>query len=153
MTPEGIALIKKYEGLRLKAYLCPAGVPTIGYGTIRVKGVPVVLGMSCSESDADKWLQLEIDKKESNILKMVTANINKNMLAALVSFVYNLGEGALRNSTLLVKLNSGDFATAANEFLKWNKVKDPKTGKFSALSGLTKRRQDERTLFLTPVGS
>jgi lysozyme len=142
----GVDLIKKYEGLKLKSYLCPAGVPTIGYGTIATAAGPVKLGMSCTEKDAITWLESEIGKKEAAVKKLTKIPLTDNMLAALVSFAYNLGVGALEKSTLLKVLNSGDINKAADEFLKWNKAK--MNGVYVALPGLTARRKEERALFL-----
>ena len=149
MNQAGINLIKKWEGLKLKAYLCSAGVPTLGYGTIKKPdGTKIQLGMICTEDEAEEWLKYEIEEKSKSIMKLIKIPLTDNHLAAIISLTYNIGEGAFAKSTLLKKLNAGDMQGAADQFLVWNKVKDPKTGKFVAVKGLTNRREDERNLFL-----
>lgn len=144
----GVALIKKAEGLRLQAYPDPAhgwAVPTIGYGHTSAAGEPtVVRGMSITAKQADEILRRDLGQYEQAVEDAVTVPLNENQFSALVSFTFNLGAGNLGSSTLLKKLNAGDYAGAANEFLKWNKA----GGK--VLAGLNARRAAERTLFLTP---
>lgn len=132
-------IIKQSEGLRLEAYLCPAGVWTIGYGHT---GKDVVEGMKITRGEAEKLLEGDLEKFEKDILKMVKVGLTQNQFDALVSFTYNVGGGALKTSTLLKKLNAGDYMGAADEFLKWTKA----GGK--ELPGLVKRRRTERALFL-----
>lgn len=143
----GLSLIKSFEGLYLKPYLCPAKVPTIGYGTIRYpNGKPVTLkDPEITENNAEEYLEHEINEKASGVDALVKVNISENEFAALVSFAYNVGIGALQKSTLLKLLNNNsDKAKVAEEFLKWNRA----GGK--VLSGLTRRRQAEKALFLQP---
>lgn len=132
-------IIKQSEGLRLEAYLCPADVWTIGYGHT---GKDVVEGMKITGGEAEKLLEGDLEKFEKDILKMVKVGLTQNQFDALVSFTYNVGGGALKTSTLLKKLNAGDYMGAADEFLKWTKA----GGK--ELPGLVKRRRTERALFL-----
>lgn len=132
-------IIKQSEGLRLEAYLCPAGVWTIGYGHT---GKDVVEGMKITRGEAEELLEGDLEKFEKDILKMVKVGLTQNQFDALVSFTYNVGGGALKTSTLLKKLNAGDYMGAADEFLKWTKA----GGK--ELPGLVKRRRTERALFL-----
>jgi lysozyme len=139
-TRAGLSLIKQFEGCKLKAYLCPAGVPTIGYG--RTKGVK--LGDTCSQAQADAWLTQEYDEFEAGVRKLVAVALTANQLGALVSFAYNIGLGALRTSTLLRKLNAGDYKGAALEFGRWNKA----AGR--VLAGLSRRRAAEAALFVKP---
>lgn len=149
MTIE-VSLIKKWEGLRTIAYICPAGVPTIGYGTTKYpNGVKVKLGDKCTIPQAEEYLQHDVSKVVKDILSNTKVALTSNQLSALCSFVYNLGIGSYKSSTLLKKLNKGNYIDAAQEFLKWNKAKDPKSGKLKALEGLTNRRIEERALFLT----
>jgi lysozyme len=140
-SKNGINLIKKYEGCYLKAYKCPANVWTIGYG--RTKGVKQ--GMKITKAKAEAHLKDDLVTFENAVDKYVKVPINQNQFDALVSFSFNCGTGALKTSTLLRNLNKKDYSGAANEFLRWNKA----NGK--VLNGLTKRRKEERTLFLTPV--
>ncbi|WP_343545396.1 lysozyme [Sphingomonas paucimobilis] len=133
----GLALIKTYEGCKLTAYLCPAGKWTIGYGrTTNVKK-----GDTCSQAQADAWLLEEYDAFESKVRALVKVALTANQLGALVSFAYNVGVGALKDSTLLRLLNAADYSGAAAQFARWNK------GGGKVLPGLVKRRAAEAALF------
>lgn len=138
INQEGLNLIKDFEGCRLKAYLCPAGVWTIGYG--HTKGVKP--DMVITQLDADRFLLQDLKRFEEAVSSLVKVPITPNQFSALVSFAYNVGTGALYDSTLLRKLNNKDYKGAADEFLRWNKA----GGK--VLPGLTKRRIAERDLFI-----
>ncbi|NUQ74906.1 MAG: type VI secretion system tip protein VgrG, partial [Polyangiaceae bacterium] len=154
---EGLKLVRKSEGFYSKPYLDPVKIPTIGYGTIEypdgravtMKDPPI------TEAQAEEYLRHEVKEKEEAVRKMVKVPLSENQFSALVSFAYNVGTGALQDSTLLKKLNAGDYSGAANEFGRWNKgtVKNPKTGKKEKveLKGLTTRRAAERKLFETPA--
>ena len=137
-SKKGIELIKKYEGLKLKAYKCPAGVWTIGYGHTK----NVKQGDTITEKQAEILLIYDLNDFENCIKKNVRIPLSQNQFDALVSFCFNVGCGNFLKSTLLKKLNEGKIAEAAKEFLKWNKA----DGK--ELAGLTKRRQEEMELFL-----
>lgn len=144
-SDRGIALIKAHEGLRLTAYTDPVGVWTIGYGHTTAAGPPKVeRGMKITEAGADAILRQDLAKFERYVLDAVKVPLNQNEFDALVSFTFNLGPGNLRSSTLLRKLNAGDRAGAADEFLKWTRA----GGK--TLPGLVKRREAERALFRAP---
>lgn len=148
LSEEGLRLIKSFEGYhtRLKdgscaAYLCPAGVATIGYGcTVGVK-----LGMVWTEQQAEDALAKEVSRFEDAVNRLVTVPINQNEFDALVSFAYNCGEGALAKSSILRRLNKGDRKGAAQAFHLWNK------GGGRILAGLVSRRAREAALFLKPV--
>ena len=134
---KGLELIKSFEGLRLRAYLCPAKVWTIGYGhTGDVRGGQVI-----TQSQADDLLKQDLRRFEIAVRKLVKVPLTQNQFDALVSFAYNVGEAALSRSTLLRKLNAGDLAGTKLEFAKWNK------GGGKVLAGLTRRRADEANLF------
>ena len=136
-------MIKEFEGCRLTAYRCSAGVWTIGYGhTGTVDGKAVASGMTITAAKATDLLKKDLAKFEAAVNAYVTAPITQNMFDALVSFAYNCGAGALKGSTLLKKLNAKDYNGAAAEFPKWNKA----GGK--VLKGLVRRRERERQLFL-----
>lgn len=141
-------MIKKFEGLRLKAYLDAAGKPTIGYGLTRIYGNRVRMGTTITVDEADDLLWAEILRTAEKVARRVTAPVTSAMLAALISFAFNVGINAISNSTLLRLLNAGDVAGAADQFLRWNKVTDPQTGQKIVISGLTRRRIAERELFL-----
>ncbi len=135
----GLELIKKFEGCKLKSYLCPAGVPTIGYGhTYGVK-----LDRTISIQEAEVLLDHDYQEAEDDVLEVVTVPLTDNQLGALTSFVFNLGKGNFGSSTLLKKINKGDFTGAANEFDRWIFSKGVK------LNGLIARRAAEKELFLT----
>lgn len=134
----GLDIVKKWEGLRLKAYLCPADVLTIGYGST---GPHVKSGMIITAEEAEALLVKDLSRFEQGVAKLVPANCTENQFSALVSFSFNVGLAALTKSTLLRKFKAGDMAGAQAEFAKWNKA----GGKI--LSGLVKRRADEAKLF------
>lgn len=142
----GIKLIKEFEGLRLKAYPDPGtgGAPwTIGYGST----FGVTKGMTITAEQAETMLRRDLKKFEGIVTMAVTVPLNENQFAALVSFAYNCGPKNLLDSTLLKRVNAGRFKDAADEFSKWNKA----AGR--VMPGLTRRRDAERALFLTPVAN
>lgn len=142
----GFNLIKEFEGLYLTAYKCPAGVWTIGFGTTgKVDGKAIGKGMKITKEKAEQLLKKDVEQFEQSVDNLVKVPINQNQFDALVSFTYNVGSGALKGSTLLKKLNQENYQGAANEFLKWNKA----GGKI--LTGLRRRREAERKLFLKPT--
>lgn len=139
-----IDLIKQFEGFRSKPYLCPAGIPTIGYGSTRypdgravtLKDAPV------TETQATGILNATIKGYEESVSALVKVALTQGQYDALVDFAYNLGAGKLANSTLLKKVNAGDFTGAASEFGKWV------MGGGVKLPGLVARREAERKLFV-----
>lgn len=142
-------LIKKWEGCKLKAYNCSAGKPTIGWGSTRyINGREVRIGDEITQNQADSMLSFYVDAIEKEIKGFVKHNLTSFQLAALTSFVYNLGVGAFKNSTLLKKINLSEFDKAADEFMKWVYVTDPETKNKIKLQGLVNRRKDERELFI-----
>lgn len=135
----GRRLIKEFEGEKLTAYICPAGVLTIGVGHT---GADVKPGKTITADESDKLLQSDLQTAEQAVTRMAKVAVTQNQFDALVSFVFNVGPGAFRSSTLLRLLNAGDYYGAADEFPKWNK------GGGKVLPGLTKRRAAERAMFL-----
>lgn len=143
-SDKGIALIKQFEGCKLTAYQDSVGVWTIGYGwTQPVDGKPIRAGMTIKQETAERLLKTGLVSYESGVSRLVKVGLTQGQFDALVSFTYNLGSRSLSTSTLLRKLNAGDYAGAADEFLRWNKA----GGK--VLNGLTRRREAERALFLS----
>lgn len=134
----GIDLIRQFEGERLSAYLCPAGIPTIGVGHT---GPDVHMGMRITAAQSEALLKQDLAKFETGVEKLVTHPITQDQFDALVSFSFNLGLGALKGSTLLKKLNAGDFQGASNEFSKWVNAGGQR------LQGLVRRRAAEQMLF------
>ena len=115
ITKEGINLIKKFEGLRLEAYLCPAGVWTIGYG--HTKGVKK--GQVITQLEADNLLKEDLSSFEKGVTSLIKSNINQNQFDSLVSFAFNLGLANLKSSTLLKKVNNDpNDPTIKDEFVK-----------------------------------
>lgn len=145
LSQAGIDLIKHFEGCKLTAYKCPAGVWTIGWGTTEpIHGILPHEGMRITQQQADTLLLSHLKSYEQAVNTSVTYPIHQNQFDALVSFTYNCGKGALKTSTLLKKLNQGDIHGAAQEFLRWNKAGG------QVLAGLTRRRTAEMELFLAP---
>ena len=139
INEQGLELIKEFEGCQLEAYLCPAGVPTIGYGHTR----SAKLGQTISQADADALLREDLADSEDAVDRLVTAQINENQFSALVSFTFNIGAEAFERSTLLSMLNANaQIHIVAAQLLRWNKANGEE------LPGLTRRRHAEQALFL-----
>jgi len=141
-----ISIIRKHEGLRLNAYLCPAGVWTIGWGnTFYENGSKVKQGDVITRERADALLLMIVNKFRNEMRPLITKPLTVNQESALVSFVYNVGVNALRRSTLLKKVNDNPSdPTIRDEFMKWNKANGV------MLPGLTNRRRDEANLYFKP---
>ena len=134
---EGLSLIKKFEGCKLEAYKCSAGVWTIGYGhTAGVKE-----GDVCTQEEAEKLLRGDIFKFEEYVQDSVKVDLDQSQFDALVAWTFNLGPGNLRESTMLKKLNNQEYESVPFEMRRWNKV----GGK--TLDGLIRRREAESLLF------
>ena len=131
----GIDLIKKFEGYRAKAYICPAGVLTIGYG--HTKGVKA--GMIITEPEAERLLQSDQESAEKTVTRELP-DITQYQFDALVSFVFNLGAGNLKASTLRRRVNEGRWDDVPSELRKWVK------GGGKILRGLVLRREAEVAL-------
>jgi lysozyme len=145
LNANGIDLMHQFEGLKLEAYLCPAKVPTIGYGnTFYENGTKVKMGDKITKARADE-LFINITNRvfADPIRKMFPkGNLRPNQFSALVCFAYNVGVGNLQKSTLLIKaLSNPNDPTIRNEFMKWNRA----GGK--ELPGLTRRRKAEADLY------
>jgi GH24 family phage-related lysozyme (muramidase) len=131
-------LLKKFEGCKLKAYRCPAGILTIGYGHTSAAGAPEVRdGMTITQDEAESILKNDLVKYEQPVAAMVKVELEQNQFDVLVDFAYNAGVGALKTSTLLKKVNAGDFDAVPDELMKWTK------GGGKVLPGLVRRRQAE----------
>ncbi|MEA3639925.1 MAG: glycoside hydrolase family protein [Lamprobacter sp.] len=139
ISEAGIELIKRFEGVKLQAYDDGVGVITIGYG--HTKGVR--WGDTITQDEAENLLQEDLEQFERCVTDAVDVPLNQNQYDALVSFAFNVGCGALRRSTLLTKLNAGDYQGAADQLLRWNR------GGGKVMRGLVLRRQAERELFLS----
>jgi GH24 family phage-related lysozyme (muramidase) len=141
VSQKGIDLIKKFEGIRLTAYICPAGVLTIGYGHT---GSDVKSGMRITEEQAEKLLWADTESAQQTVSSFVKVKLNQNEYDALVSFTFNVGPTAFVNSTLLRLLNHGaERKVVAGEFGRWVKA-----GSDEPVPGLVRRREEEKKLFL-----
>ncbi|XP_066934062.1 lysozyme RrrD-like [Clytia hemisphaerica] len=137
ISQAGLDLIKRFEGLRLTAYQDAVGVWTIGYG--HTKGVRA--GQTITAEQAELFLRQDVRSAENDVEKSVKVWINQNQYDALVSWTFNLGGTNLRKSTMLKKLNAGDFDRVPCEMIRWVYAGGKK------LPGLVKRRYAEATLF------
>jgi lysozyme len=145
-----IELIKKFEGAELQAYLDIAGVPTIGYGhTETVTKEDVESEKKITLRQAEELLYNDLKSREAAVNSMVNIELNQNEFDALVTFVYNVGVSAFRDSTLRKKLNMGMKMDAADQFTRWNKA--TVDGVLKPVRGLTRRREAEKALFLKPI--
>jgi lysozyme len=151
-----IKIVKHFEGLHelrndglVESYLCPAGKWTIGYG--RTTGIS--RGMTITQDQAEAFLLEDLIEYGNYVNRYVRVPLTQAQFDALTSFVYNLGPANFKSSTLLKKLNIGDYDGAAQEFSKWNKARVE--GVLQPLPGLTRRRTAEASLFAmdAPVGS
>jgi len=143
INERGLALIKQWEGLRTTAYKDSAGVWTIGYGHTTAAGKPYVHGgLKISEGQAQAILARDLGQYERAVEEAVKVPLTDNQFAALVSFTYNVGAGALKRSTLLKKLNKGDYEAVPAELMKWTRAGKKK------LKGLENRRAAEAGLWV-----
>ncbi|MEL6383811.1 MAG: lysozyme [Cyanobacteria bacterium J06626_18] len=144
INSDGLRIVKEFEGLELRAYQDSVGVWTIGYGHTAAAGAPDVYpGQTITEAQAEEILRRDLRKFEGGVRDVVKVPLTSDQFAALVSFSFNVGVGALSNSTLLRKLNARDYQGAANEFPRWVKAGG------QTLQGLVRRRDAERALFLS----
>lgn len=137
-SDRGIAFIKRWEGVRLRAYQCSAGVWTIGVGHTAAMGEPKpVDGMKITESEADAILRRDLAAIEKDVASCLNVVVSQRQFDVLVSFVFNVGIGAFRKSTLLKKLNAGEYEAVPSELMKWTRA----GGK--VVQGLVNRRKAE----------
>ena len=139
----GINLIKEFESFRGVAYLDPVGIPTIGWGTTRIAGYAVTLGMTINEAVAELLLKGDLQKIEDRINQLILPHPKQNEFDALVSFEYNTG--GLISSTLLKVILAGGTVTE-DLFTRWNKATIH--GVITPLEGLTRRRKMEFALYV-----
>lgn len=147
-SQKAVDLIKQFEGFRANAYLCPANVVTIGFGSITWgNGQKVKMGEIVSMATAEKLLLVDLEKRTKALEGL---KVNQNQFDALISFIYNLGVGAFRGSTLFRKVQQdANDPTIRAEFMKWNKARV--NGKLVELKGLTRRRDAEANLYYAEI--
>ena len=139
----GLDLIASFEGTRTKAYDDGVGIWTIGIGTTAYpNGTKVKKGDTCTLDQAKSYFAHDLKRFEASVNNLVKVPLSQNQFDALISLVYNIGQTAFSNSTLLKKLNAKDYQGAADQFPRWNKS----GGK--VLKGLVRRRDAEQALFL-----
>jgi lysozyme len=144
ISDKGLNLIKDFEGCNLNAYLCPANIWTVGYGAT---GQGIAKGVKWTQQQADDDL-----KRRCNIIGlwldgMLKKPANQNQKDAMISLIYNIGQSAFKNSSVLRNFNAGNNELAADSFLMWNKA--TVNGKKTELAGLARRREAEKKLFLS----
>jgi len=147
-SESGLNLIKKFEGLHrvqpdgtVSSYRCPAGVWTCGFGsTYGVKS-----GTKWTTQECEDRLRADVEKFEGAVKRKVNVPLTQGQFDSLVSWTYNLGEGNLATSTLLKKLNKGEYEEVPSEMMKWNKARVK--GVLKPLAGLTRRRAAEASIF------
>ncbi|MDR6628390.1 lysozyme [Acinetobacter lwoffii] len=143
VSPNGVDLICNFEGLRLSAYDDGVGVWTIGFGTTKYpNGIRVKKGDTCTLDQAKAYMQNDLKAFEQTANTAVKVPLNQNQFDALVSLAYNIGSTAFKNSTLVKRLNEGNYKAAANQFNVWVNAGGKR------MQGLVNRRAAERTLFL-----
>lgn len=148
ISQKGLALVKAFESClepdgtgKFRAYVDPVGVLTIGWGHTLHHGTPFNAGSAWTQAECDAELASDMGHFEAVVDRLVKVDLQQHQFDALVSFSYNCGEGALAGSTLLRKVNAGDFEGAAREFPRWNK------GGGQVLRGLVRRRASEALMF------
>ena len=141
ISSSGLDLIKHFEGFEPEAYLCPAGLLTIGYGST---GKHVTRGQTITQAGATALLARDVVRFENAVNKL-GVTLTQNQFDALVAFVYNVGESSFNASTLVKRLKAGDMTGAAAQFGVWNKARVK--GVLTVLKGLTTRRAAEAALF------
>lgn len=149
MNQLGVDLVKLFEGFSASPYRCPGGVWTIGYGTTRYPDGTRVSEYNddCTREQAEEWLHDELVKAEQVVIRYCKPHLNENQRAALSSFVYNLGSGAFRASTLRRRINTGDWDDVPHQMRRWNKAGG------RVLPGLIRRRNAEVELWNKEVNN
>ena len=144
VSNKGVDLICEFEGKRLVAYDDGVGVWTIGFGTIKYpNGVRVKKGDTCTLDQAKEYMRHDLIEFEHTVNSSVKVPLNQNQFDALVSLAYNIGSSAFKSSTLVKKLNSGDYQGAADQFNVWINAGGKR------MQGLVNRRDREKLLFLS----
>ena len=144
VSNKGVDLICEFEGKRLAAYDDGVGVWTIGFGTIKYpNGVRVKKGDTCTIEQAKEYMRHDLIEFEYTVNSSVKVPLNQNQFDALVSLAYNIGSNAFKSSTLVKKLNTGDYQGAADQFNVWVNAGGKR------MQGLVNRRDREKLLFLS----
>ena len=144
VSNKGVDLICEFEGKRLAAYDDGVGVWTIGFGTIKYpNGVRVKKGDTCTLEQAKEYMRHDLIEFEHTVNSSVKVPLNQNQFDALVSLAYNIGSNAFKSSTLVKKVNTGDYRGASDQFNVWINAGGKR------MQGLVNRRDKEKLLFLS----
>ena len=146
ISENGIKLLKEFEGEILKGYLDAVGLLTVGVGHLVLAGEPYKLGQKITAEESNNLLKKDLDRFENFLNSVIKVQINQNQFDALLSLCFNIGQRNFQNSSVLRKLNAGNYAAAAAAFKLWNKAR--KNGRLIVLKGLVRRRAAEMELFL-----
>lgn len=141
---QALLLVREFEGCRLQVYLDSAGLPTIGIGHLIRPGESFT---SITQEQAEDLLRQDMQQAVRSVLRLINRPLTDNQYAALLSFTFNAGGGALQSSTLRMKCNRREDYAVPAEFLRWDKVKDPKTKLYRQSAGLLRRRKAEALLY------
>lgn len=147
-SKEGLEHIVKWEGLVLKRYICPAGKPTVGVGHVILPGENYQV---ITREQAFEILAKDVERFERAIKKHITVPLNQNQFDALVSFIFNTGEGGIINTGVQQAINTSDFASVPARLEEWSKFRV--NGKLKVNQGLLNRRKSESQLFMKPMQS
>ena len=146
VSAEGLEHITKWEGLMLKRYICPAGKPTIGVGHVILPGENY---QEITKEQAIEILAKDVERFEKAVKKHITVSLNQNQFDALVSFIFNTGEGGIINTGVQKAVNSSDFASVPAKLEEWSKFRV--NGVMKVNKGLLNRRKSEAQLFIKPI--
>lgn len=149
LSSKGLEAIKFFEGLRLEAYKDSAGIPTIGYGTICINGKPVTMGMKITAEQAEQYLLADVENYVGAVNKAIKVPTTQNEFDALVVETYNIGIGAMQDSTFIKRHNAGNKVGCAEAMQWWNKI--TVNGKKVTSKGLQNRRRMEADIYLDAV--
>ena len=141
ITENGLALIKRFEGLAAEIYICPGGWPTIGYGHVVREDVCDRFADGIDEATAEELRRRDVGTAERAVLRLIRVPLEDGQFDALCSFTFNLGAGALQRSTLRRKVNRAEHGAVPWEFRRWVWAGGRK------LKGLVRRREAEVGLY------
>ena len=144
ITSGSLSVLMHYEGIKTKAYLDEAGVPTICYGHT----THVSMGDIATPEQCEQYLKDDLKPAQAAVARLVRVQLTQSQFDALTIFVFNVGSGNFQTSTMLRKINAGDMVGASQEFRRWNMLRDARTGQLRVSKGLINRREAEYQLFI-----
>lgn len=156
VSAKGLALLKQFEAFKARAYICPAGKPTIGYGHVILASEANLKTTVLSEAQSTALLQRDLVRFEKAVFTAVMVPLSQQQFDALVLLCFNIGPGSLRmgtgfaGSSVAAAINSKCAeSTIRTNWYKWNKITDPATGQKVVSNGLVVRRQKEADLYFS----